>query len=124
MADERMFELLSRLLDLTEKGRISWQETSRTGVFQTAFSSYSVQIQEYFDQEVEREFTILELYNQEGKIVDGISTGELSSVHPEVSGNLYALFKEARRNARGLEDALNSVLGDLEELEGDEKPRR
>ena len=109
--------LLDRLAEMTRQRRIGWQETSSgTGVAYTT-EGYSVHLV--------KEPQTLQLTDGNGAILEDVTSDEIAATATE-SGQSYTqvfeeLFREAARQARGTERAIDAVLAGLD-LDGDGIP--
>lgn len=116
---ERFVTMAKNLLEATKAGKISWALTDSETKFLYAGTRSSVTI-EFYDSR-EGEDTILSLLNGKGTVVDSLSTEYRSS--PEPAGLIMAapwndtleeLYSAARRVAHNVDDAIDSMLSDIE----------
>ncbi|MEM1149607.1 MAG: hypothetical protein AAGI03_03505 [Pseudomonadota bacterium] len=110
-------KLLDRLADMTRQRRIAWQETSSgTGVAYAA-EGYTV----HFIKEPQT----LQLSDARGNILEEVTSADLAATQND-DGDPYTTvfddtFREASRQARGTEKAIDTVLAGLD-LDGDGIP--
>ncbi|MBO6576175.1 MAG: hypothetical protein JJ896_08985 [Rhodothermales bacterium] len=94
---DRLITLLSRLNLATEQGDLNWEELPGEE-FSATFSGYAVGIEQgalgY----------VLTIYDDDGNIVESVAGKD--SIFRD-------LFRAARRVARGIDEALNSILSQL-----------
>ena len=109
MEQEKITQLITKLVERTEEGKITWEETAEAGTYQTSFPEYSIQVRQTWHEEGAEAF--LRLYNQEGKIIEQLSSDSLP--RPD-SRTLLELYNAARRNAMGVEAAVTSILNFLD----------
>jgi hypothetical protein len=114
----KVVELLRRLTLGTEEGRVRWEATARPDTFQATFPRYSVTIRSDEDPESWRETFEFAILNQEGSVMEKATPGSLSTEDATSLATLQTLFTAARRNAMGLNEALDEIMEDLPE----EKP--
>lgn len=109
MKDEKLVRLARLLYERTKDGDIRWEETALRDTFQCSFPSYSVLIsQKSFSGLADpKPMRILKICNEEGKTIE-----EISDAAPPLSGRieLKELFELARRDAMGVEKALDEIL--------------
>jgi hypothetical protein len=96
MADDKIVRLVRLLFEKTKAGEIGWEETSNLNIFQCSVSNYSILISRQ----------TLTVCDEEGKIIE-----EVDGLAPLQEGvRLSELFELARRQAMGVERALDEIL--------------
>jgi hypothetical protein len=106
---------VTRLLQQTSAGKVKWEPTMEERVFQASFPSYSVKIwtEEAFDIETAY---VIGIFNDSGTQIERMDNRELKEaglVHAwTVMRDLHQL---ARRQALGVEQALDSLLDSLDD---------
>ncbi|HZF13450.1 MAG TPA: hypothetical protein VFE33_32050 [Thermoanaerobaculia bacterium] len=117
MADHPTVTLIRKLHERTTAGRLRWEETADSSVFQAAFPDYAVQISE------RGEDYYLRIFDSEGGLIDDIGDVELGSLIGNPREALVILretFTNARRSAKGLDRAVRSILDALGQDDNDE----
>jgi hypothetical protein len=114
MAYEKLVRLAERLLKRTEDGEVTWEETVDDAAFQTAFPGYVVKLLSREDPADDRfERIILRIYDSESTLIEEIDSDDLSSFYggqrPQAN-MLEDLYSKARRVAKGVEKALDTIL--------------
>ena len=100
MAEDKIVRLVRLLLEKTKAGEIKWEETSKLNIFQFSVSNYSLLISRQ----------ILTVCTREGDIIE-----EVNGLEPPHEGvRLSELFELARRDAMGVEKALDEIIFLLE----------
>jgi hypothetical protein len=104
MAYDKLVEFANLVYEKTKNGEITWEKTPQEGVFQTSFPKYSVMVRNHsFAGPV---FSILDDY---GEVIE-----ELSYAAATNSGlDMDLLAELARRQAMGVEQALDELLSEL-----------
>ncbi|MEM9738409.1 MAG: hypothetical protein AAF829_00945 [Pseudomonadota bacterium] len=110
-------KLLDRLAEMTRNRRIAWQETSTGGGVAYAAEGYTVHLI--------KEPQTMQLTDANGTILENVSSDELAQTESE-SGSTYIpifdeTYREAARQARGTERAIDAVMAGLD-LDGDGIP--
>ena len=96
MADDKIVRLVRLLLEKTKAGEIKWEETSKLNIFQCSLSNYTLLISRQ----------TLTVCNEVGDIIE-----EVDGQAPLKEGvRLSELFELARRDAMGVEKALDEIL--------------
>jgi hypothetical protein len=121
MVSEKMVEIVKRLVKLTQEGRLNWAEEPNSGSYAIAFANFSLSISSDFSGLGSREDSVvIRIYNAEGEVIEAVSDEEF----PEDTFKreqktpyrmLYELYQNARRNAIGIDTALDAILAELPE---------
>lgn len=116
MGNEKVWLLIERLYDKTKRGEIAWKETESKLEYQVSFSNYSVRIGERESNISNNVDYWIYIINEEGDIVEAVSDVVLNENN---YGNAYAImgemFGSARRKAKGVDKALDDLLGELDD---------
>lgn len=116
MIDPRISALLAKAHQLTMSSRLSWKEADRDDSFIASFSTYSIKISARGSRtdEFSTEY-VISILDQWGDVIEEIGDEEFSD-----SGKTFGLMKElyerARGIAKGVDEALNSIIRDLDDL--------
>lgn len=118
MADsnEKYRELVDKLLERTKSGKIDW-DMGWGGKVQCNLGLYTVQLDEGETAEGEP-LEFVHLLNQGDDVIDTFSDSDLQG--GGLAANVYwTRMKElrilAQRKAKGVDQALNSILGELDD---------
>ena len=110
----KVADFVLKIYEKTKSGDITWEKTQHDHVYQTSFPKYSIQICSGHDFE-NNPYVSLILYNDEGKMIETIHHDDQSL---RVIDYSYECMKEtfeiARRQAMGLEKALDDIIVYLE----------
>ena len=113
--EERMLKLIERLSIKTHEGQLHWERTANPSIFQTSFPSYVVRLNVRQEADSTPDYVIT-VRGQDGTVLEQTSDVEISKAVP--SSNAYTvmadLFARARRQALGVNEALDSLLSELE----------
>lgn len=113
MSSEKMARLVDTLIVNTELGKIQWTDSSlEENAFEFSNTESTITVS-LFNQGNRNEGVILKIYNDEGKEVDSVSDDELNDFILQPYYNMKKLFDVARRQALGVENILDSLLGTL-----------
>lgn len=118
MSDEKRIALVKGLLEQTDAGKLSWEETTDEDYFQVAFPKYVVVIakREYSDGDV---YHFVLIRNAAGKVVDSIDYQDIPLAFEDPRDLLKGLYEKARRRASGVEAAIDEILSDLKKDDED-----
>jgi len=109
MSYPKMANLVLSLLRQTNNGKLGWDQTEKVDVFQASFPRYSVRI--YTEQKSPFQMDyIIQIINDMGEIIEEVADTELNSVMDDAYRDMKDLFESARRNAMGVEQALDDLL--------------
>src|SRR6266850_110416 len=113
MPDKKVL-LLQKLLVQTKMGRVKWERTVDDGVFQAGFPGYSIKMRKVFDEETY--LIIINIYNDEGSVVERITDNDVLTLGwSNAISAIAELYETARRQAMGVENALDSLIASLED---------
>lgn len=114
MSYPKLAQLVTKLAKLTERGRITWEPTSVRDQYQVSFSDYSVLLSTTTTDLAED--IVVTVVNSEGEIIESVRDPELVDFFsPQTPYSVMAeMYGIARRQAMGVEGALDSILNDLE----------
>jgi hypothetical protein len=110
---QKFATLINDLLDKTSSGKMSWETTGLKNVFQTNFPQYSIAVGQeshYSDEIGDYLVVFLEIRDSKGEVVDHVS----DNVDDPIYRTLYKLYQEARRVAKGADQAIDYLLSQLE----------
>jgi hypothetical protein len=116
----KYLQLLDRLIKKTEAGELKWEEAAASNAFQVSFPNYAVILSEA-EGESDTVDYIVELVNSDGRVIDRFSDVTLEGTDPSARNapghfnRMKSLFEVARRQALGVEQALDEILRQLEE---------
>lgn len=111
--DKRVL-LAERLRERTLAGAIAWEETADEEVFQAAFSNLTLRIASYFDDVLDESVVEIEIFNSQGQRIDAFTDVTLKSVGMQAPWSvMFETHQAARRIAMGVENALDSLLNEL-----------
>ena len=115
--DEKLLALAERLLKKTQNGSLIWEKTAATNAFQTAFPTSTIKIAEYSPAHQDEGCDYgLSIYNEAGKQIESTTD---RAVAKKTDGKAFSVFPdlytEARRRALGVDEAIDDLLGQLED---------
>ena len=117
MANEKYAQLIKKLVQATSAGTIQWEPTATEEVYQAAFPSYGVRI--WRDRQNEGEDIVLSIINSDGYSIDEVRDSSFAGreLGPQQPYRVMLdLFQAARRRALGAEQAIDSILKDIDDL--------
>ena len=112
MISDEYYELIAKLVKRTLSGEVNWKATSDDNQFVLYFNNFSLSVYQATDQNSGEEFARIVLLNDDGKEIDSFWVSERDE-HWEIASNL---FTGARRKALKIDEALHTIL---DELDGD-----
>ena len=104
---EKIDQLVAKLTDLTETGRLAWEETAEEGTFLASVGKFVVTLGEEGPNWPRYRFRILDAA---GRMVDEA----VRNLDDEDRDRLQQLHELARRKALNVEEALSDLLSSLE----------
>ena len=118
--EEKLWNLVTRLLQKTRLGELNWEATAERTVYQLSFPKYTVRLWEAASQQdVEANDFVIAVYNEMGKQIEKASDVALADATGSSDVSAFQAMKElhdlARHRALGVDDALDSLLSSLDE---------
>ena len=112
---DRMLTLVQRLYAKTQSGEMIWERTSRSGVFQVALPNYVVKLSTRSTGPDEPPDYVVSIVDESGNLIERTTDLELSKVFPneKVFSTMEELYEMSRRQALGVDRALDAILSDL-----------
>jgi|GEM_PF-3240186 len=103
--DNKMEELVEKLLSSTEDGKTKWEEATSESSFLTSYSAVSILlgINHENDWNIDNEFE-LSIINSEGKTIEEYTSQQ---------GRLRELWERARSSAFGAEEVIDALINQL-----------
>ena len=116
MIDQRINEILQKGYNLTVSDRLDWKEADRDDSFLASFSAYIIKISARTSR-MDRNSTeyFISILDQWGEVIEEVGDEDFSD-DGKSFGLMKELFERARRKSRGVDEALNSIIRDLEDL--------
>lgn len=118
MSADRYQKIVDRLVSKTSDREIDWKETASTTIFQVSLSNYSIMLTEEYRYEgagffnkITRTVRKFSVVSPEGVEIDSFTDDDLPDGYAEITSEL---FRNARRQALGVDKALDEILSELE----------
>lgn len=111
--DLKLSQLIATLIDKTQEGKVSWEDTINDDRFLAGFRLYVVSIEQGYDDDFRQIglYRAFRLLSQDGKTIDQKVVHNVDSPDYDELGNLLA---SARRSAHNAEQSLDNLLKELE----------
>ncbi len=111
MSYKKISVILDRLHKNTMNGDIDWEESIEESLYEVSFSNFTTRISYYenIDQ------YILQIINDEGKVIEGVQHDDLHEFLTDPRGMMKEIYEKARRQVLGVEDALDTILENLDD---------
>lgn len=104
-AHEKLWQLFERLEETTRSGSLTWEEAGVNEAFQVVFPSYIVRIRPAMSDRV------ISIHDDEGDLIEEASDVDLNVASGfESFRRMNLLLEMARRQARGADQAIDSIL--------------
>ena len=119
MSYQKIARLVTALSEKTITQEVSWNQTEHGEIFETSFPNYSVRISKgerpnNFNES--QPIYILEILNDNGEIVEEIDDEMLTEFIHSPFGIMKEMYEAARRQAMGVEEALDSILNIIDPI--------
>jgi hypothetical protein len=116
MSDDRLIKMLYLLKERTENKKISWEETVNENIYQSAFPKYTIQIGYYSntDSFSKRVDYFIRILDEDNKVIEDAKDDDLKGELDNPFEIMESLYRSARRQAMGVDKALDNILSELE----------
>jgi hypothetical protein len=122
MSTSKYARIVERLVEKTNKGELDWKETPGGSGYQVSFPDYSLIIYETVNGQFPNENDyLISIVNSEGDVLDHFSDIDLDSAEGRTGSEikyypmLKELYNQVRRQALGVDKALDAILHELED---------
>jgi hypothetical protein len=121
MALEKQRRLVELLLDRTKAGKVDWKPTPDPEMFQVSSPNSTIQLRTIYRSDASEPDYLVIVLNSEGEVVDTFNDVELfkdqvdlpESMRISYFNILKDMHERARRNAKGADRVLDSILKEL-----------
>ncbi|WP_144445558.1 hypothetical protein [Inquilinus limosus] len=108
-------KMVDKLYERAVGGDIAWKKGFEEGAFQASFSRYVVQISTTSSKDGLD--VVIKIYNDEGDVIDSFTDVDISQsphAYELYFQKMFGLYEIARRSALGSDDAIRSILSELD----------
>lgn len=118
MSYQKIIDLVRRVADSTGSGALDWAETEDVDVYQVSFTNYSLRVGKSLSRIGHGDEFSIEILDSMGDVVDRISDEdpEDDALRMDLYSLIKGIFESARRRAKGVDDAIDSIMLDLDIL--------
>ena len=113
MISDDYIHLVEKLIKRTKAGEVNWKNTVKDGEYMIYFKGFSLSISTSFDDNEDKGYVLISLRNESGNEIDKFWIGEGDPHYKMVS----ELYSGARRKALQIDEALSSIMSELESTE-------
>lgn len=110
MIPERYKELVQKLSQRTNDGKVNWKSTSDEKTFIIDFREFSLSISSYYSRRDSSEYVNFQILDSDGEVIDYFNVSE-GDTEWFLSHELYS---ESRRKARGIDLVIGDITKELE----------
>ena len=116
MSYQKTADIIIKISKKTQDDLIEWETTERAGKYQVSFSNYSIRIFKSISNETPGDDDyIIQVINGYGETVEEVSDVDIKSLLPDAYKIMKNTYELARRKAMGVDEALDSILDELDE---------
>lgn len=114
MSYQKIVNLTKKIYQKSNDGSITWEATEQKNTYQVSFSDYSVRITKLPSKDFpDSDDYIIQIINSSGDIVEEMSDIDLKDSWDESFSAMKSIHEVARRQVMGVEQALDSILSEL-----------
>ncbi|MEI7534919.1 MAG: hypothetical protein WCK57_11170 [Verrucomicrobiae bacterium] len=118
---DKLVELVSRVEKKSISDALAWEVTANPDEFQTILASFVVRIREHFEAGDSLPDYEIKIIGANGNTLETISNGDLVNIlhGNEIEGRhpyavMKSIFTKAKRQALGVDKAIDNILSELE----------
>jgi hypothetical protein len=113
--EEKILKLVQRLHAKTGAGEIAWEKTAGKDVYLTAFPNYTVKVYTVSDIDSDDQVYFVSIVNETGTVIERASDVDVKKAFPQAKATqlIREIYTMARRQALGVDSALDSLLVEL-----------
>ena len=109
-------DLVRKLIDRTNLGKLSWETTAEHGTYQASFPNHAVRLFTRRTLDGADVDYVLTLHGEDGEMVDEITDIDLrDSGFENAYKQMGHLYNEARRKAMGVDNIIDGLLSELQD---------
>jgi hypothetical protein len=116
MSYTKLGSLVELLYVNSQSGKIAWEETEQESVYQVSFPEYSVRISHESDNYNRGDELFVQIINSDGLVIEEASSEDIGSVLDEAHTKMKNIHDIARRQALGVDEAVDSIVSNLNDL--------
>lgn len=113
MISNEYIDLVEKLLERTRDGEVNWKGTVKSNEYMIYFKNFSLSISTSFDNFTNQNNVVISLRNDSGDEIDNFWIDE-EDAHYKLVSELHA---GARRKALQIDEALSTIMTELESTE-------
>lgn len=113
MSYQKIANLVKKIYEMSNDGLVVWEATEKEGTYQLSFSNYSVRLFERYVHQYEGNDYIIQIINSDGELVEETSDVDLKPLWDDSYNSMKHIYGTARRQVMGVENALDSILDEL-----------
>jgi len=118
MISQTVAKIIEILFERTKENKVVWMKTHAENIFQVALPDFSIKFARY--EGVDEPFMTpyyyykISFFNHEGRLIEDLTSDQLTKELPNSSAILSELYTLARRKALNSEKALDDILSQLD----------
>jgi hypothetical protein len=115
--NQRMIELMSKVIKSTNEGGVKWKKTANESAFVVSFSSGSLLIEESKNENGMPLYTF-SLVNSSGNLIDSIDDEDFLHYSIDENENWFNemrdMYTKARSTASGADEIIKSIINEID----------
>jgi len=114
MSVGKIVQIVNKLINATDDGKVNWEETEIEDVFQVSYPSYSIRLFKTPSETDPGDIDyVISILNENGKILESATDVALKDLLPDSYLKMKALHESAKGYALGIEQTLDKIISDL-----------
>lgn len=116
MSYQKIANLVQRICEKSKYNLIEWEGTEKEGTYQVSFSNYSIRIFSTQSKNNPSDIAyVMQIINSDGELVEETDDEDLKQWWDDSYIEMKLAHETARRKVMGVEDALDSILHELDD---------
>jgi hypothetical protein len=126
MEQDKLFQLIRKLVEKTKQGHARWERTVDVGVYQLALPGNSILISKRGKDSASNPEYVVSIYDSQGELIEETTPSDLSKLggpwtvalgsYRQALELFAELYEGARRTAMNMDKAIDGILADLDRL--------
>jgi len=100
-------------MEKTDAVQLKWEEGSKKATFRVSFPEYTILLSIRPCADSPEDDYYISIFNSEGTLIEETSDRELATFIPNAYQQMQSLYDKARRQALGVDKAIDNILENL-----------
>jgi len=121
MMSDKTYQIIEKVKEMTEAGKIEWEPTEKDDAFQASFADFTIRILLIPTRHAaEGNDVVFEIYNSNGNLVESADDVDMGAYYSDSYADMNEFYDTARGYALGVEQTLDSIIETLKKKDDGE----